>query len=116
MATLHQTPLTEDIVGTWGFDTGYQDRPDEVRIQFASDGTGTINPHADALAILWKIEDRDHLFMRIAEHCYGPFRIQIVDRDLPLGRFTSLISSGPLLPFGLKEFQRMREPNQAQET
>ncbi len=116
MTTLHQTPLTEDIVSTWGFDTGYQDRPDEVRIRFASDGTGTINPQADALAFSWKIEDRDRLFMRIEDHYYGPFRIQIVDRDLPLGRFTSLISSGSLLPFSLKEFQRMREPNQAPET
>jgi hypothetical protein len=113
MTTSPQILSDEDIVGTWGFDTGYQDRPDEVRIRFAGDGTGTINPHADAIDFTWKYEAEEGLSMRVADHWYGAFRIQIIDRDLPLGRFTSLISSGPLLPFGLSEFQKMHDSSEA---
>jgi len=45
-----------DIVGIWGFDTGYQANPDEVRISFAPDGSGCINPHADRIEIQWRLE------------------------------------------------------------
>jgi hypothetical protein len=112
MTAQPQALCTGDLVGTWGFDTGYEVRPDEVRIVFSEDNTGTINPHADAISFEWKYEPDEGLSMFVDSHWYGPFKIQITDRDLPLGRFTSLISSGPLLPFGLKEFQRMPDSSE----
>jgi hypothetical protein len=96
-----------DIVGIWGFDTGYQANPDEVRISFAPDGSGSINPHADRIEIEWRLEGDGRLSLFYGGSWTGPFRISIAEHDLPLGRFESLVSSSPLLPFGLGQFQRM---------
>jgi hypothetical protein len=96
-----------DFVGIWGFDSGYVDNPNEVRISFGADGTGAINPHADRIDLKWSFQPEAGLRLCIADHWIGPFRISIEQRQLPLGTFTSLVSSGPLLPFGLRQFQRI---------
>ena len=99
--------VASDIVGIWGIDMGYQANPDEVRISFGPNGSGCINPHADRIEIQWRLEPDGRLSLFYGGGWTGPFTISIAEQDLPLGRFESLVSSSPLLPFGLRQFQRM---------
>jgi hypothetical protein len=100
-------PRAEDFVGVWSLDSGYHDNPNEVCISFAPDGTGAINPHADRIDLEWTFERELGLRLCVADHWTGPYRITIEERQLPLGTFTCLVSSGALLPFGLRQFQRI---------
>jgi len=96
----------EELVGTWGFDRGYRDNPNETRITFAADGHGYVNTEPNPMAFKWSLEPPNLLRISFKEgQSHGPYAVSIIRRQLPLGEFTSLISSGSILPFGLREFQ-----------
>jgi hypothetical protein len=95
-----------ELVGTWGFNHGYSVGDKEARIQFNCDGSGSVNPHADAIPFRWELRNSTELYLSFHKDRWaGPHHIQISQKELPLGTFTSLQSDHALLPFGLKQFQ-----------
>ena len=108
--TEEDRPEPANLVGVWGMDHGYEHNPHGVCISFSPDGTGIINPHADGIPFGWKLSS-EGLSLRFEDLWMGPYPIQIEERKLPLGTFTSIVSRSALLPFGLSEFQLIsREP------
>ena len=98
-----------NLIGEWGFDHGYQVPQRETRISFASDGSGLLFSDVERIPFTWRLDD-DGLwicFAFSASHWRGPWRIHLEQRELPLGTFTSLISDYDLVPFGLRQFQRI---------
>jgi hypothetical protein len=108
MVTQTSTPALDrsELIGVWGFDHGYRVNPVETRISFAADGSGVILNGSERIPLTWRLEGSG-LEFRVSDRWLGPFRLNIAERQLPLGRFTSLVSEAALLPFGLRQFQRI---------
>ena len=98
----------EQLVGTWGFDHGYRDNPDETRLTFEPGGIGYVSQgNAPRIPFRWRLESTGLGLSFKEDRWYGPYKIRAERTTLPMGEFTTLISSGALVPFGLKNFQRV---------
>jgi hypothetical protein len=101
----------EQLIGVWGFDQGYRVNPNETRITFEAAGSGYVSHGDERMEFQWLFDAPDQLRLSFAEgHWYGPYTVRVERTNLPLGEFTSLISNGSLLPFGLRQFQRVEAP------
>jgi hypothetical protein len=98
----------EQLIGTWGSDHGYCHNPDEARLTFEHGGVGHLSQgKADCMPFRWRLGSAGLELCFKDDHWYGPYKVHMERRNLPMGQFTTLSSSGALLPFGHKNFQRV---------
>lgn len=102
-------PVRDDFLGTWSEDLGrFADLSSDTVLTFDHDGTLTISQQGEKFQMKWDCPSPGQLVLiNESGHRFGPFQIVIEPRDLPLGKFDVLDSSGALLPFGRKRFSRI---------